>query len=102
DILIGAEPFRIDAAEDDPRRRVVAVAGDRAAVLAEVQVAVEPAVGGNVRRHVPAAATEVADEHPPPRRPAEDRRQAAGQGALRDPVSRAAPPSKWTQGALLW
>ena len=38
---------------------------DAAAVVAEVQMAVEPAVGGDIRRDVPSSAAELADEHAP-------------------------------------
>jgi hypothetical protein len=59
----------IHSAEDNVRPRLVTMAADLAAVFADMQMAVVPAVGGDVRGDVPAAAAEVADEGAPARQP---------------------------------
>ncbi len=71
------EPLRIDSAENHLRRPLRRVPEDRPAVFADVQVAVIPAVGRDIRRDVPAAAAEVGTEHTAPERTRRERREAA-------------------------
>ena len=72
----------VDAAKDDARPRIALVTRDLAAVLADVQMTVKPAVGGHVGRDVESAAAEIGDEHAPPPQPCAERRDAARQHVL--------------------
>ena len=57
------EPLGIDTAANDLRAREIGVTVNATAVFAQVQMAVEPGIRRQVRRDVPAAAAEIADEH---------------------------------------
>jgi hypothetical protein len=70
DDRVRRELLRIDAAANHARPREIAVAVNATAVLAQVQMPVEPRIRGDIRRDVVAAAPEIADEHALPGQPA--------------------------------
>ena len=69
-IELAGEFFGIDTAENNVRECFALVAEISAAVLAKMQMTVEPIVGREIGRHIPSSTAKVGDEHPPAKRAA--------------------------------
>src|SRR5712692_6058968 len=80
--LIRGKPMCVHTTKNDARPRFSGMTKNSPAEFADVEMAVVPAIRGDIRRHIPASPAQISDERRASEQPAGERRQAAGQDVL--------------------